>query len=126
MNFSPHAFSLRQLQYIVAVADLLSFNRAADECHVSQPSLSLQIAELERVLAIKIFERDAHRVALTAAGRDFVESARVVLHAADALLETARRGIDPFSGTHASASFRQFRLISYLSWHRPCARPIRI
>jgi LysR family transcriptional regulator, hydrogen peroxide-inducible genes activator len=99
MNFNPHAFSLRQLQYIVAVADLLSFNRAADECHVSQPSLSLQIAELERVLAIKIFERDPHRVALTAAGRDFVESARVALHAADALLETARRGIDPFSGT---------------------------
>jgi LysR family hydrogen peroxide-inducible transcriptional activator len=97
MNFNPHAFSLRQLQYIVAVADLLSFNRAADECHVSQPSLSLQIAELERVLAIKIFERDAHRVALTAAGRDFVESARVVLHADDALLEKAQHGIDPFS-----------------------------
>jgi hypothetical protein len=57
MNFSPYAFSLRQLQYIVAVADLLSFNRAADECHVSQPSLSLQIAELECVLGIKIFGR---------------------------------------------------------------------
>ncbi len=99
MNFSPYAFSLRQLQYIVAVADLLSFNRAADECHVSQPSLSLQIAELERVLAITIFERDPHRVALTAVGRDFVESARAVLHAADALVETARRCIDPFSGT---------------------------
>jgi LysR family hydrogen peroxide-inducible transcriptional activator len=99
MNFSPHAFSLRQLQYIVAVADLLSFNRAADECHVSQPSLSLQIAEIERVLAITIFERDHHRVALTAVGRDFVESARAVLHAADALVETARRCIDPFSGT---------------------------
>ena len=84
MNFSPHAFSLRQLQYIVAVADLLSFNRAADECHVSQPSLSVQIAELERALAIKIFERDPHRVALTAVGRDFVESARAVLRAADA------------------------------------------
>src|SRR5262249_21812908 len=99
MNFSPHAFSLRQLQYIVAVADLLSFHRAADECHVSQPSLSLQIAEIERVLAITIFERDPHRVALTAAGRDFIESARAVLHAADALAETARRCIDPFSGT---------------------------
>jgi LysR family hydrogen peroxide-inducible transcriptional activator len=99
MNFSPYAFSLRQLQYIVAVADLLSFNRAADECHVSQPSLSLQIAELERVLAITIFERDPHHVALTAVGRDFVESARAVLHAADALAETARRCIDPFSGT---------------------------
>jgi LysR family hydrogen peroxide-inducible transcriptional activator len=99
MNFSPHAFSLRQLQYVVAVADFLSFNRAADECHVSQPSLSLQIAELERALAIKIFERDPHRVALTAVGRDFVESARAVLHAADALGDTARRCTDPFSGT---------------------------
>ena len=99
MNFSPHAFSLRQLQYIVAVADLLSFNRAADECHVSQPSLSLQIAEVERVLGIKIFERDPHRVALTAAGRDFIESARAVLRASDALRDTARRCIDPLSGT---------------------------
>jgi LysR family hydrogen peroxide-inducible transcriptional activator len=99
MNFSPHAFSLRQLQYVVAVADLLSFNRAADECHVSQPSLSLQIAELERVLAVKIFERDPHRVALTGVGREFVESARAVLHASDALRETARRCIDPLCGT---------------------------
>jgi LysR family transcriptional regulator, hydrogen peroxide-inducible genes activator len=99
VNFTPHAFSLRQLQYVVAVADLLSFHRAADDCHVSQPSLSAQIAELERVLGIKIFERDPHRVALTAAGRDFVESARAVLHAANALGETARRCIDPFTGT---------------------------
>lgn len=99
MNLSPHGFSLRQLQYVVAVADWLSFNRAADECHVSQPSLSLQIAELERVLAIKIFDRSRHRVALTAAGRDFVESARAVLRAADALGETARRCTDPLSGT---------------------------
>ncbi len=57
MNFSPYAFSLRQLQHVVAVADLLSFNRTAEECRVSQPSLSLQIAEIERVLAITIFER---------------------------------------------------------------------
>jgi LysR family transcriptional regulator, hydrogen peroxide-inducible genes activator len=99
MNFSPHAFSLRQLQYVVAVADLLSFHRAADDCHVSQPSLSVQIAELERVLAIKIFERDHHRVALTAIGRDFVASARAVLSASDALRETARRSIDPLAAT---------------------------
>jgi len=99
MHFAPHAFSLRQLQYIVAVADLLNFNRAADECHVSQPSLSAQIAELERVLAIKIFDRDPHRVALTAAGRDFVEGARAVLRASDALGDMARRCLDPFSGT---------------------------
>lgn len=99
MNFSPHPVSLRQLQYIVALADLLSFNRAADECHVSQPSLSAQIAELERVLGVRLFERDHRRVALTVAGRDFVERARAVLREADALLETARRCTDPFSGT---------------------------
>ena len=99
MNFAPHAFSLRQLQYIVAVADLLNFNRAADECHVSQPSLSAQVAEIERVLAIKIFDRGPHRVALTATGRDFVESARAVLRASDALGDIARRCLDPFSGT---------------------------
>lgn len=52
MNLSPHPFSLRQLQYAVAVANLLSFNKADDECHVSQPSLSAQIAELERVLRV--------------------------------------------------------------------------
>jgi LysR family hydrogen peroxide-inducible transcriptional activator len=99
MNFSPYAFSLRQLQYIVAVADSLSFNRAAADCHVSQPSLSVQIAELERGLGITIFERDRHRVALTAVGKDFIDSARAVLQAADALVDTARRCIDPFSGT---------------------------
>ena len=50
-------------------------------------------------MGITIFERDRHRVVLTGVGRDFVESARAVLQAADALLETARRCIDPFSGT---------------------------
>lgn len=66
---------------------------------MSQPSLSLQIAELERVLGITVFERDPHHVALTAAGRDFVGSARAVLRAADALVETARRCLDPFAST---------------------------
>lgn len=99
MNFSPHPMSLRQLQYIVALADTLSFYRAADECHVSQPSLSAQIAELEKVLGVRLFERDHRRVALTVAGRDFVERARVVLREADVLMETARRCADPFSGT---------------------------
>src|ERR1044071_9573191 len=99
MNYSPHAFSLRQLQYVVTVAAFLSSHRATDECHVSQASRSLQIAQLEGALAVKIFECDPHRVALTAAGRDFVESARAVSRAADALADTARRCIDPFSGT---------------------------
>ena len=99
MHFTPHSFSLRHLQYIVAVADLLSFKQAADVCHVSQPSLSSQIAELERAINIRVFERDRRRVALTTAGKDFVECARGVLRDADLLTETARRCSDPFAGT---------------------------
>jgi hypothetical protein len=105
----PYAFSLRQLQYIVAVADSLSLNRADDECDVSQPSLSLQVAELERVLAIKIFERDPHRVALIAVGRDFVESTRAVLRAADALVDTARRRNIASANRHWSSAFEPRR-----------------
>ena len=99
MNFSPHPFTLRQLQYAIAVAKSLSFNKAADDCHVSQPSLSAQIAELEQALGIKLFERDRRQVLVTAAGKEFVERARAVLRETDNLFETARRCSDPLTGT---------------------------
>ncbi len=99
MKLSPYLFSLRQLQYAIAVADSLSFNKAADECHVSQPSLSEQMGELERVLCVKLFERDRRQVLVTAAGRDLVERARAILRAADDLVENARRCSDPLAGT---------------------------
>ena len=99
MNLSPHSFTLRQLQYAVAVANSLSFNKAADECHVSQPSLSAQIAELEQVLGVKLFERDRRQVLVTAAGRELVERARTVLRDTENLVETARRCCDPLTGT---------------------------
>jgi len=99
MNFSAHPFTLRQLQYAVAVANSLSFNKAADECHVSQPSLSAQIAELEDVLGVKLFERDRRQVLITAAGRDILERARAVLRDSESLVETARRCCDPLTGT---------------------------
>jgi LysR family hydrogen peroxide-inducible transcriptional activator len=99
MNLSPHPFTLRQLQYAVAVANSLSFNKAADQCHVSQPSLSAQIAELEQVLGVKLFERDRRQVLVTAAGRELVERARSVLRENEYLAETARRCCDPLTGT---------------------------
>lgn len=99
MNFAPHPFTLRQLQYAVAVADSLSFNKAADECHVSQPSLSAQVAELEQVLGVKLFERDRRQVLITAAGLELVERARAVLRETENLFETARRCCDPLTGT---------------------------
>src|SRR5512139_1123764 len=98
MNVRPHAFSLRQLQYAVAVAEALSFRKAANACHVSQPSLSAQIAQLERALGAPIFERDRRRVLLTPAGEKLVEQARLVLREADALADVAARAGDPLAG----------------------------
>jgi len=95
---SPHSFSLRQLQYLVAVADQLSFRKAAEVCHVSQPSLSAQLAELESAFGVRVFERDRRRVLLTTAGRELVERARKLLAEADDLVEAARRVRDPLSG----------------------------
>lgn len=92
-------YSLRQLQYLVAIADLGGFRRAADACGVSQPSLSAQIARLERSLGIQIFERDARGVRVTTAGEAVLTRARQVLLAATDLSETARQQGDPLSGT---------------------------
>ena len=96
---APHPFSIRQLQYAVAVADALSFRKAAERCHVSQPSLSAQLAQLEDALGVRLFERDRRRVLVTAAGRELLERARRVLVEADDLLEAAKRAGDPLSGT---------------------------
>lgn len=97
MNALP--FSLRQLQYAVAVADTGGFRRAADRCHVSQPSLSAQLGQLETVLGVKLFERGARRIILTPAGDDFLARARRVLLEADGLSAAAQRFHDPLAGT---------------------------
>lgn len=99
MSRSPHPFSLRQLQYALALADELSFRRAAERCRVSQPALSSQLAELEQALGLQLFERNKKRVLLTAAGKDVLERAARTLLEADGLLEAARRVADPLSGT---------------------------
>jgi LysR family hydrogen peroxide-inducible transcriptional activator len=99
MSFAPHPFSLRQLQYAVAVADTLSFRRAAEQCHVSQPSLSAQLAQLEEVLGVQLFERDRRRVLATEAGREIIERARDLIRDADGLLLAAASAGDPLDGT---------------------------
>jgi LysR family hydrogen peroxide-inducible transcriptional activator len=99
MSQAPSLLSLRQLEYAVAVADALSFRRAADACHVSQPSLSAQIAQLEGAIGVQLFERDRRRVLVTASGRELIERARRVLVQAEDLVEAARRVGDPLSGT---------------------------
>lgn len=91
--------SLRQLQYVVAVADTLGFRRAADSCGVSQPTLSAQIKQLEGVLGVTLFERDRRGVLLTKAGEEVVARARRVLVETEDLLTAAKRAMDPFAGT---------------------------
>jgi LysR family transcriptional regulator, hydrogen peroxide-inducible genes activator len=99
MNLGPHPFTLRQLQYAVAVAEWLSFRKAAEHCHVSQPSLSAQIAQMEGALGVRLFERDRRRVLVMAAGREIIKRARTILRQTDDLVELARRAGDPLSGT---------------------------
>lgn len=80
---------LRHLRYFVAVAEELHFRRAAERLHISQPPLSLQIADLERELGAKLFERSSQRVSLTDAGRLFLDSSRQIF----STLEKARRDV---------------------------------
>ncbi len=99
MNMQPSPFTLRQLQYAVAVADELSFRRAAERCRVAQPSLSAQLAQLEDALGLRLFERDRRRVLPTPAGAAWLERARALLVASDDLVTAARAAADPFAAT---------------------------
>jgi LysR family hydrogen peroxide-inducible transcriptional activator len=71
---------LHQLRYFCAVADTASFSRAAEKCHVSQPSLSQQIQKLESELGGRLFDRLGRSVRLTDLGEAFLPRARSVLH----------------------------------------------
>jgi len=95
---SLNDISLRQLEYLVAVADTLGFRKAAERCHVSQPALSAQIQQLEEVLGVQVFERDKRRVMLTEAGKELVARARRVLTEAGDILGAAARLGDFFAG----------------------------
>ncbi len=90
--------SLRQLEYALAVAEERSFGRAAARCHVSQPGLSAQIAELERRLGIALFERGRAGAAPTPAGAEALIRARAVLRAVDDLVLAADAHRDTVAG----------------------------
>ena len=89
---------IRQLRYFLAVAEELSFTRAAERCHVSQPPLSRQIAYLEREIGAQLLDRDRHSVSLTAAGRVFMEEARLILERIDGSRERAVRAARGLTG----------------------------
>lgn len=79
-----------QLRYVCAIAETGSFSRAAERCHVAQPSLSQQVLKLEEDLGAKLFDRLGRSVRLTEAGRAFLPHARSILHQ----MEAARTGVE--------------------------------
>ncbi len=86
----PLRFTLRQLEYLVAVAECGSVALAAERCHVSSPSISAAIAQLEQEFGLPLFiRRHAQGLSLTEGGRQFTEAARAVLAAGAALNDRA-------------------------------------
>lgn len=91
--------TLRQLEYLVAVADARHFGRAAAAANVSQPTLSQQIKALEARLGITLIERGDSPVQLTPVGREIAERARKLLISVADLRDLARRSTTGFAGT---------------------------
>jgi len=91
--------NLRDLRYLVAVADTQHFGRAAQQCFVSQPTLSGQIKKLEEELGAIFFERTRQSVHVTPVGESIVAQAKRVLEQADALHNIAQSHQDPLTGT---------------------------
>jgi LysR family hydrogen peroxide-inducible transcriptional activator len=90
--------NLRDLRYLVALADERHFGRAAERCFVSQPTLSAQIRKLEEYLGVTLVERQPKRVTLTETGAKIVERARRALQEADAIVDLGKTDRDPLAG----------------------------
>jgi LysR family hydrogen peroxide-inducible transcriptional activator len=90
--------NLRDLRYLVALADTRHFGQAAERSHVSQPTLSAQIKKLEEYLGVQLLERQPRNVALTDTGERIVARARRLLQDADDIVELARESRDPLAG----------------------------
>ncbi|SDV51558.1 LysR family transcriptional regulator [Chitinasiproducens palmae] len=98
----PIRFSLRQLRYFVATAEALSFTAAAKTLHISQPSISTALSELEQSFGIQLFIRHhAHGLSMTPAGQDLLAKARELLRNAEELQAAASEMDEGLTGTIA-------------------------
>lgn len=91
--------NIRALQYFIALAELRHFRKAAERCHVSQPTLSTQIKKLEEQLGTDLIERNSRQVMLTPIGQRILERARIIVSETAAIRQLARDADDPFAGT---------------------------
>ena len=89
---------LKDLRYLVAVADTRHFGRAAERCFVSEPTLSAQLKKLEEYLGVQLIERQPNNVSLTDAGEQIVARARRMLEASEEVVTLARAHRDPLAG----------------------------
>lgn len=90
--------NLKQMEYFIAVAEQLSFTKAAKKCFVSQTAITLQIKALEESVGVPLLLRDKHHVELTAAGQVYLNEARAVLARSEAAVKLARSAAEGFSG----------------------------
>ncbi len=90
--------TLNELRYAVAVARERHFGRAAEQCFISQPTLSVAVKKLEEELGLPLFERGQGDVSVTPAGEQIIAQAQRVLEQADAIREMARQGQDQLTG----------------------------
>lgn len=91
--------SLQQLRYLVAIAETLHFRRAAEKCHVTQPTLSGQLRELEDKLGVQLVERSRAKVVLTPIGKEVAARGKAVLRDVQDIIELANHGHSLFDGT---------------------------
>lgn len=90
--------TLKELRYLVALADQGRFGRAAEACHVGQPTLSTQLKKLEDYLGVTLFERNKHYLLPTPVGEEIIERARIALDVVEQIRQLARQGDDPMTG----------------------------
>jgi LysR family hydrogen peroxide-inducible transcriptional activator len=90
--------NLKDLKYLVALADTGHFGKAAERTFVSQPTLSAQLKKLEEYLGVKLVERQPNNVQLTDVGKEVVVRARRMLAEGDEIIALARNNTDPLSG----------------------------
>lgn len=89
---------LKDLRYLVALADTRHFGKAAERCFVSQPTLSAQLKKLEEYLGVTLVERQPKHAMLTPAGEAIVARARRIIESSDEVVEIARSHRDPLAG----------------------------
>lgn len=97
--------NLRDLGYIVAVADLKNFSRAAEQSAISQPTLSTQIKKVEDYLGVQIFVREKNTVSITELGEEIIQVARRTLDDVRHIREIAAHGKNPYSGKLSLGAF---------------------